>query len=53
MLLPKSYFLSDSFKTSSVYYMHHDTFSNYGFYLDLKKTVHVTEMRRIINDFLS
>ena len=53
---PKNYFLSDSFKTSSVYYTHHNTFSNYfimSSFLDLKKTVHVTEVRGIISDFLS
>ena len=51
----KDSFLSDSFKTSSVYDMHHDTFSNCFavFVLDLNKTVHVTEMRGIISDFLS
>ena len=50
-----NYFTSGFFKTSIVYYMHHDTFSNYFvvFFLDLKKTVHVTEMRGIISDFLS
>ena len=41
----KNYFLSDSFKKSSAYYMHHDHFFHffcYVFFLDLKKTVHVT-----------
>ena len=35
--------------------MHHDTFSNcfVVFFLDLKKTAHVTEMTGIISDFLS
>ena len=38
--LYKGYFLSDSFKISSVYYTHHDTFLNFFdvFFLDLKKT---------------
>ena len=51
---PKNYFLSDYFKTSSVYYMYHDTFFKlfcYVFFLDLKITIHVTEMRGIISDF--
>ena len=48
----KDYFLSDSCKTSSVFLCIMILFQNV-FFLDLKKTFHVTEMKGVISDVLS